>query len=667
MYKVDYYAVILKFLVKNMRIKVTLTILIVMIFLLEIAPIAKINAKPNKIPVTVTYTLKKIETKNLMLRSGESKDFSPIPSPTGYNFKWMLIEIPGGFPNGLIAIGYSKKIEKDGNIIGVASLSNKIKLVNQADVTLNVTVKIINAFEKEEEVSTTNKSVMITTDNIASPFSIRDLTIEVSTDNYLPYIISDLKYNGKSMLALSEQEKYQANAISVDPHHLRLDFSKGLPAGSYEVIMSKSDNAVYPSAFLVTENKFFNRSIKPYTKIFVSSNKTSSNETSLLGYAVILYNLNPFKSSKSAIDIAAKEVDYVYSQQQIITTDSASYLIPPIKFSFWIKAFIVYDKEFTVKNNGEYTVNMLYIPIFMRKIGVWDANGLTAEVTPEQIKDARFAYLVVQLPNYGEIADVITPKEVSVNEYVNSVIFWGINEREISVLNKEMYIQVKNDEISETGVYRVKINWKSFTIKTVDHNGKPLANAEIIAEGPTTISALTDQNGKATLTLYEPGVYSIKVMFKGATVYETTSLSLKSSNTFSCSVYDVKVTITSLLGQKIANVKVTITSTTTGSLVGDEATKESGSVTIPQIPKGTYNIEATYKGINSKLENVTVDLKHTSFTLSLNMLFQIPIVNVPVTLTSATIFFAVIGVTAFLISRRKSGKSVESTLTEEIP
>ncbi|HDJ89259.1 MAG TPA: carboxypeptidase regulatory-like domain-containing protein [Thermoprotei archaeon] len=376
-----------------------------------------------------------------------------------------------------------------------------------------------------------------------------------------------------------------------------------------------------------------------------------------LGYVVIAYSLIPeyIEDGRGSIHINASLIDYVYLEYKSINVGSITYMIPPIGFKFWTKAFVVFGPWFKIKNDLKYPINILYIPIFFKEAGKWTSQGLEVEVDEKEIKDYLFVYMVIQLPAYGHISEIITPNGEILSAYKDSKLSWGGVKRALSVLDNEAYIQVKFAEVSETGLYTVKIKWDPLYIKTIDSKNRILSNAEIRLEGLDLIF-LTNQSGWGTIKLYRPGPLNITVYYKGKVVQNLQIKTLINHViTVKCKVYDLKVTVKTMLNQGLQDAEVRVIDTATGRIFDTTLTDKNGETIFLQIPCGQYEVRGIYRRISNSIK---VDLDNNKdIELKLNIVLIVPFLNLPLTLEETagiTLAFTSLFLASKFIRRKKT-------------
>ncbi|MCD6369360.1 MAG: carboxypeptidase regulatory-like domain-containing protein [Thermoproteales archaeon] len=645
---------------------------LITLFLVSLVSVQSFSEKNvESVPVRVNFILRKSETKKIVMSPGDEKVFSLIPAPPGYDTAFLKVAGVDALPSSIEIKGADKIVVDEGKVLAAVSFNGTLGLVNKENSTVEVEVEIEQVFIKTVYFQLdSNGVVKINIEKPVEPFKLSELTVKLTVENYLPYRIVDvLAPNGDSLL--SSQEDFTPESISVDPHHLEIRFSDGFTAGVYSVKLVKDSEAVMPSAFLILEKDVYYESVAPGGVKKFTANETAGNNTKLLGFIVAVHATRIYSPERSNVKVLGELVDYAFYESRTFSVRASSYLIPPLDFRFWMKAFIVFGKEFTVVNTELSTVDVIYIPVYIKEIGSWKPAGLVADVTGLDVSAFKYAFLVVQLPPFAKVKNLITPGGVTLNSYIESSLPWnGQSERDISVLSNELYIQVKNDETSEVGVYKVEIEWEKIKIQAVDSLDRPLKEATVALEQEgIIIEKTTDDNGWAEISPFKPGVFTVKVMFKDSIVFEQELIYPPATPwKIKCNVHDVIVKVKSMLGTPVSNATVAIVRED-GMVLETAKTNSSGIAKLIQIPAGNYTVEIEYKRISKTVRNVVVDGSTVNLEETIDMLFEIPILGVPVKLEEGlaggvtTVALAV----AIYLTRRRHGEKINEEILEELP
>jgi len=666
-----------------MRLKVFVTtsfIVLVLIASLALSSI-KVHATPENTTffVEIEYILKSRTQVSIILAPSEVREIIAPPEPEGYKLEYMIITTSQRYiPKYLAVMNYDKEILEGDRLSAVISFNGKVKIVNSAAKNFTTTIIVEALYVKRKWISITPNTKEITF-NVTKPedpvFTLKNLTIKVTIDNYAPYKISDvIGPEGTSLIELESANKISASSFSVDLKHVILDFSTGdLKEGTYTIKLLYSESAELPSAFIVRNEKFVKDSIPPQSqKSFTRRQQTAAKH---LGYVVVLYSVIPEPSyTKAEVKVLSDLVDLVFNRAQEIVTCSASYLIPPLRFRFWVKAFIVFGEKFTVVNGLKEPLNVLYMPITIKPTGKWTPKEVIAEVKSEDIEDSEYAYLVVQLPPNARIKDAVSPSGITFSKYISSQIAWGSVNRSVSVSSRELYIQVKSKNIMEVGSYRIYVNWLPISIKVVDYKGAPIPGAEVtIKSGAMILKGETSETGQVELTPYIPGIYELTVHFKGKLVNETIIPAFyEKTLTVRCSVYDLKIMVVGARGQSLNGAIVMLIDSSTNTEIYSLVTDDTGYCVFKQVPAGDYTLVARYKRVSSSVK-ITVD-KPLEKKIQLDVFIDTPLLNLTLT-TKETIGVALAlitlaGVIKILGSRianrkNKSEETVKETEEEE--
>ena len=638
----------------------TLALVMVLVNALYASNATSVKATPDEnsgfYMAKVEYIIVSDAVRTFSLKPGDILELMAPPEPTGYMLKYFEVRCENGFPENIVPVVFDRKREANGKLTAIISRKDVIKLANNGITEVQFNARIIVTYVKEEWVPLDTTEILISVEEPEPPFQLSNLTVKFSIDNYAPYQVKDvIGPSGVSLTNSSTQEDIDPEAVGVDPKHVMLSFSHGLPEGEYRIVLNQGDEYRLPSAFLVVEEKFYNETIPAGGSKVISVQ--GRNDWQLIGYAVVLYSMTPeVNKEKGGMYIEAGLADFVYSIHETITAGGVSYLIPPINFVFNAKAYVVFSPWFKVVNEKSYPINMIYIPISIKARGEWYPNGVKIAVAERDIDNVKYAYLVVQIPSYGEIRDVKSPSGASLGTYFESTLPWGSSLRSISVFESEAYIQIKTGNIVEYGTYTIDISWKPLIIKAVDSRGKALANAIVEVASLEGYVTRTNASGYAEVKLYKPCEHTLAIKFKGKYVYETAIKTVTERFIEAkCKVYYLTVKATNFLGQPLGETEISIVDEN-GNVLDIKETGKDGIAVFEQIPEGTYQVVGKYKRVE-KTENLELN-GDMEINMKLNVLFTIPYVNVAVTVEE--IAGLTIALTALLLAVKLiSGKEEE--------
>jgi len=588
--------------------------------------------------VEVEYFLEGSTELNIILGANEVREIIAPPEPEGFKLEYMVVTTKTGYiPKELTPVSttFEKEIIQGDKIYAIVSKTGKLKIVNSGSKNFTTTLLVKTLYVKRSWYKVSRETPEIVF-NITKPddplFTLSNLTVKITIDNYAPYRIVDIiDPSGKSLVSLEAESKISAKSFSVDLKHVVLDFSEGdLKEGTYAIKLKYSTEAILPSAFIVRNEKILKDSIPPESQKSFSEKTQSGGRH--LGYVVILYSVIPETSyTKAKVKITSSLVDLVFHEAQEIVTKGASYLVPPLRFKFWVKAYIVFGDKFTIVNDLKEPVNVMYMPVTIVPTGKWTPEELIAEVKSEHLEGAEYAYLVVQLPPNAYIEKVVSPSGVTYQKYLNSYIPWGSANRSVSVSGREMYIQVKSRNLIETGSYRISVKWLPIQIKVVDYKGKPIADAEVVIKTSSVMfKKSSGKDGKIVFKPYIPGIYELAVYFKGKLVNKTIVPAFyKESMTIRCSVYDLKIVTVGARGQTLSDTVIMIIDTETDSELYSGISDSNGYCVFEQVPAGEYTIIAKYKRVSASTRiKVTGPLEKK---IQLDVFLETPFANIPLT------------------------------------
>ncbi|MEM1508922.1 MAG: hypothetical protein QXY49_04500 [Thermofilaceae archaeon] len=607
----------------------------------------------------IDYFLTTGYSTSLLLDEAKINDVQAPPPPPGYSLYYLRVSFPGGLPKEVIPVKYSKSEILEGKVIALVSYSGVVTLAaSSSNVTVDTYVSI--CYVKSGWLKLQEGEVRFAVEDPPPPFTRNDLTVKITIDNHAPFAIVNVKDpNSESLFA---NEKTPA-ALKVDYKHLELNLTF-LETGEYTICLAKDRDYELPPSFLVAETDFREDVVKAGETKKIGIGQKSGWRS--LGAVVILYSIAPLTGrTNGEVDVSGTLVDYAYYKDDTVTIRAASFLIPNINLRVWIKAYIVFGTWFEVRNNMRDNVNLMYTTIFIKDAGVWTPKGVEFTIKDADIKDAAFAYLVVQAPSYATITSIRTPSGIEVGGRFEGLLPWGNEYRDIRTYSNEAYVQVKAFDSIETGNYIFEIDWKPINFKLIDDCGETIIGAKVDVRGPLNLSSLSDSDGVATFKLYKPGNYLIDVQFKGVTVATLALGSIVNPNiTVKCDVYRASWLVVDAWDKPIQGAEVIVKNG--GTVIARTVTGEEGGTEVIQIPKGKFIIESSYKRIvSTRLEEVN---NSGPRKLKLDVLFEIPILGgIPLTtLETAVMSVAIGGGTAGLkLLRKGKAQSIEEISLEE--
>ncbi len=581
--------------------------------------------------IRIEYVLHGRVTKEFFVNGSDVLTVEAPPNPSGYQLKQFELTPATPFPENLVPVTYDRKVEIGGETVKLISYSGTIGLAPQDSFNATFKAIIDVYYVKTEWVGVTGGLLNITVSEPEPPFAFNNLTVKVTVENFLPVRIAGLiGPDGANMLSVEAQDLLPPDAIAIDPKHLQLNFAAGLPPGTYTILFAEDEDSVMPNAFIVAEDGFTTYMLNGGESKTFTGEEMDGWDT--MGYLVVLYSVAPSDSLGIRVDINAPMIDYMYNAYDIFRLGSgASYLVPPIDVSLWMKMYVVYGAWFNITNLAETPLQVMYTPIRVKEAGVWTPNGVTITVNEDELAQMNYSYVVVQVPPYGRITGVTTPDGEALGEFMDTTLAWRSGSRAISVADTEMYVQVKAGGVVEAGTYTVSIKWQPITVKALDSAGRPVADVKAVFTGPEEIAATTDSDGTASVTLYHPGIYTVSAEFKGVKVYEDSYITLDSGNlTMACAIHDLTVKVKGTLGQPIYTAEVTVSMHGNQDVSMTGETGNDGTVTFTQLPAGNYSVEVKYKRITGTSD---VELSQSqTVEVTIDMLLELPFLGLPLSL-----------------------------------
>ena len=645
----------------------TLTLIILILIMLLYSPTVKcsptafIEASLGKgLKVRVDYELKVTEHRSVVISAGGDMSFVAPPPPKGFEVTRVELKVRKGLPPFIKLLDADKVCEVGGSIRSAIKEGSRITLKNIGTSNITLELDLCFVYLRSLEIRPKGNRVVIEVGKPGEPFTRGVMLVEASIDNRFPYAFSDILLpNGTSLLNIDVQRRLGADRIFLDLHHVRIRIGPPLPFGKYTLLLERGEEYSLPYSFIVKEGIALNESLPPYSSKEITFPRRG-NGWRVIGYLLAVYGSR--RVGEGVLDLKGTLVDYIYSGGDSIKVRSASYLIPPFTFSYWLDIYVIYGQWFKIENKGNNPLNIMYIPLTIRGVGYWNERGLLLSLNRSDLLDAKRAYLVVQLPSYGRIKAVIGPGNKDLTRYFESEVNILGMERGISVLDDQLYIEVKRSDAWSSITYAVLIDWKRLTVKALDSKGAPLKGAQIILKGPKELVILTNSDGLATLKIYAPGNYVLKVLFKGSEVYSAPLDAPYGFLEVPCRVYDIGIVTLGLMGQPLEGGRVILRKAKGGGIVAMGRTDKNGVTVLKEVPGGIYDLIISYKRFKMVFNNITVSGPLT-LKAGLDVLFEIPYFNVPVSLKEAV---GALGLPLTLITLRRLSKRFGKGEEEEV-
>ncbi len=624
-----------------------------LVTLILVAALGLALAEPRGEPLyyaRVELFVRAEEQVDVLLSPEQVYEVTAPAEPPGFKLHHMELWISEELGPSIIPTYYDKLVEEDGALKGILSFSGKIRLTTKRE-NCSGTFTIVTYYVKTWWVELHEGEVEVEVPEPVEPFTLKDYMLKVTMDNFAPYAFVGVKApNGVDIAEV--QEDYPPDAFKIDPKHVEIKVGAFGP-GKYRLVVKHGECYKLPSAFLVVEERVYNETVQPgATKRFAVKRRKGWTP---IGAVVVLYSV-ALHGGGSGASVSAEMCDLAFAKEEKFNIKAASFLVPPLRMEFWLKAYVVYGNYFEVKNTGKSPINVMYIPVEIKEVGKWSPLGLTATISEDDIKEAKYAYLVVQVPHYGKIKAVVTPSGDRYEDYWEYSGGWLGTSRTLALAENEAYIQVKSGSAKEPGEYIIEIEWEDLKIKAVDANGKPLANAMVTVTGALALNVTTSADGAAKVKLYVPGPYEVTIYHMGIEVARLNLGTITDTELMvKCKVYALTIKVTGVLGQPLKGVIVRLT--TKGSTVAVGETDEGGTVMFEQIPAATYKVETLYKRL-SRSEKLAVN-GNMEHTVKMDVLFEIPFIGIPVT-SLETLAIAATGGGVFFVAKRRGAEEEEA-------
>ncbi|HDD34125.1 MAG TPA: carboxypeptidase regulatory-like domain-containing protein [Thermofilaceae archaeon] len=600
----------------------------------------------------IDYVIAANTTVSLLFTGDEVKEIAAPPHPPGYELHYLEVRFPQGLPQGLIPLKFDGKVEIDGVVKALISREGIVKIAStEANVTLDA--YMVAYYVKREWLELTEGEVRFEVKEPTPPFTKDDMIVRISIDNHAPYAILDVA--GPDGASLLEGE-IAPDAVRVDPKHVEVNF-KYFEPGVYTIKVGASDDYTLPSSFILIEGAFANDTLRPgETKRYAVARKLGWRT---LGAVVVLYTVAPLTGKASGgASVVGELVDYAYAKDETVRIRAASLLIPDLNLRVWVKAYIVFGTWFEVSNQMKSVLNVMYTPVLVKEAGTWTPSGVEVTVKESDVRDASLAYVVVQAPNYGKVAGILTPSGDELGTFSEGVLPWGDEYRSIRVFDNEAYVQVKAFGVMEVGRYTIRIEWEPVSFRLVDADGKPVVGARVRVSGPLNLTAISDERGIASFELYKPGAYDVTVKFKGVTVATVSIGSIvKPDFEVKCKVYEVAWLLTNAWDKPLKGAELVIRGPE--GLIAKGVSDDEGMVRLGQLPGGQFTVEASYKRVS---RSDVVEISGSGVRrMKLDVFLELPVIGVPLTMLETLVAVSTTGVSALglTLARRRGVSNVE--------
>ncbi|NPA71083.1 MAG: carboxypeptidase regulatory-like domain-containing protein [Crenarchaeota archaeon] len=405
---------------------------------------------------------------------------------------------------------------KNGNgvITAVYSENGNITIVNAGTSTYVGRIVITYMYRKLEEITAAESIVKI---KVKVPDdTINEVTsqlVKVWVDNNAPYMISDVLLPGGASLEKMMQSGEVPSYIKLEPKRLVI-YANEAPKGTYTIVLTYDKGSVFPTTFLVKALEYLNTTVPSESvKTISSSSFGVPHGWTLLGYIVAIAAIQPVVVNQKVgtVMVVGKLVIPASAESGIINVKSISYLIPSlVKFKYVVGAYIVYGSSFKIMNNMTVPVMVYYIPLVYRPVGkvmtIGNKTIIYAPVTQADVMSGIWTCLVVQLPSYAEIEEIVTPGGLTYSKISNSLVPWGTSLRPVSISpdRHEAYIVVALNGMREVGLYKIYVKVEPLRIYVTDQYGEPVKYVSVMfVLGPGETLKLSPVDGEVTLRLAE--------------------------------------------------------------------------------------------------------------------------------------------------------------------
>lgn len=255
--------------------------------------------------------------------------------------------------------------------------------------------------------------------------------------------------------------------------------------------------------------------------------------------------------------------------------------------------------------------------------------------------NGKFWSLVSMLSHSTEFTATIPPQTggSSVQYYIRAEdIVGNVYQSVVSQYGVKLFTTISPGTLSA-------IQKKTSTFKATlkDEKGNPVIGANLTfycyenGVWKTVGYVLTDANGNASIS-YIPataGELQIKIVYLGGEMYvESSSV----SNVFVIPVYDLTINVKDLFGLGLSGTGIRLLEN--GRLVESGVTDAGGSLTFRDVPKGQYQIKATFMG-QTVVRSISLNESTTQFITIALSLFVIGATAVPLGVIITVAFWVI--------------------------
>ena len=537
-----------------------------------------------KYELSLTYTLRST-TLNLK-----------IPSP------------PQGFIIGKVELSLPEDLEGKVKVENVKLVKKKYDYENKRTLLVIYNVKAITLhlldeklkgknvkicytvyYVKESILRIGNKTLILKFDAPPKPFTLEQVFIELRIPEYVPYEFEEiLTPNKKNICDLKVQEDLNPDDVEISPKEVKFKLSK-LGIGKYSIKLMKVH--AKPPAYIVRDFTVINDTLPP------SSSKTFSIPKPPEGWnfshvEVLIASITPF--TPKIVDKVRVEADL----GDVAFKSEGTIPIRLIRAGYLIKAYSIYSDHFKIINNLNIPILVYIVPFIYREVGEWtllaggDASVYTFVISKEYLGGAKLAYLYLDVPE-GEIVAVNSP----LGDLVQYEEFYlkAANNLVIRVGIDKAIVQIVSPSFKLYGSISFIVKWTSSLTKVLDSSGQPIVEGKILIEDENNTYTIPIRNGLAKLITPRPGIYKVKVIYRGVTVYENLmEIPYPKMAFLKCSVCTLRIRVIGARGQPLPGTMVNLTLLGSEFKLSDIANDE-GVVSFIQIPAGKYMLTAKYK------------------------------------------------------------------------
>ncbi|NPA23201.1 MAG: carboxypeptidase regulatory-like domain-containing protein [Crenarchaeota archaeon] len=652
---------------------------------------AVVHAAPIKVIgplVHVAYIDEITNYKTIALQPGQKFTLQfGLPPSNDYSNYMLVIKFEKPSPTLQVICRGECTYVKNGNglITAVYSENGNVTIVNAGTSTYVGRIVITYMYRKLEEITAASSivkiSLQIPDDTINE---VSSQIVKVWVDNNAPYLITDVLLPGGASLEKMMQHGEVPSYIKLEPKRLIIYASKA-PKGTYTIVLTYDKSSVMPTTFLVKALEYLNTTIPSNSMKTISSSSFGvPHGWTLLGYIVAVAAIQPVVVNQrvGTVMVLGKLVIPASAESGIINVRSISYLIPSlVKFKYVVGAYIVYGNSFRIMNNMTVPVMVYYIPLVYRPVGkvmtIGNRTIIYVPVTQADVMSGVWTCLVVQLPSYAEIEDIVTPGGLTYSKVSNSLVPWGTSMRPVSISpdRHEAYIVVALNGMREVGLYKIYVKVEPLRIYVTDQYNQPVKNVEVVFMlGPEEKLKMTPVNGEVTLRLAELITRPITayVEYRGVKM-ETLILNTIPEKPIHVilKLYNLTIVVTKFRNAPLSGAEVILRMVGTG-LVMESKTDANGVARFVDVPAGIYQV--TVKIGSNVVARGQIQVNETrTVKLGTNVVLVLKLggLIVPVTVVQLASVIAAVAVAAVIIvvfrfrKERKESYGVYSEESEE--